>query len=78
MKEKFEYNEAIAELEKIAARVEDPATGLDEIERCIKRSDELIAGSFGTQFDPALAGAYRAAKDKLEAYYEAVDGPSAG
>ena len=44
MKEKFDYNEAIAELEKIAARVEDPATGLDEIERCIKRSDELIAG----------------------------------
>lgn len=40
---KFDYNEAIAELEKIAARVEDPATGLDEIDRCIKRSDELIA-----------------------------------
>lgn len=39
---KFDYNEAIAELEKIAARVEDPATGLDEIERCIRRSDELI------------------------------------
>lgn len=44
MKEdKFDYNEAIAELEKIATRVEDPATGLDDIERCIKRSDELIA-----------------------------------
>ena len=43
MKEdKFDYNEAIAELEKIAARVEDPATGLDEIDRCIRRSDELI------------------------------------
>ena len=42
MKEQFDYNEAIAELEKIAARVEDPATGLDEIDRCIKRSDELI------------------------------------
>jgi exodeoxyribonuclease VII small subunit len=41
MKE-FDYNEAIAELEKIAARVEDPATGLDEIERLIKQSDELI------------------------------------
>ena len=42
MEKKFDYNEAVAELEKIAARVEDPATGLDEIDRCIKRSDELI------------------------------------
>ena len=42
MEEKFDYNEAIAELEKIAVRVEDPDTGLDEIDRCIKRSDELI------------------------------------
>jgi len=42
MEEKFDYNEAIAELEKIAVRVEDPATGLDDIDRCIKRSDELI------------------------------------
>ena len=42
MSEVFDYNEAVAELEKIAARVEDPATGLDEIDRCIKRSDELI------------------------------------
>ena len=43
MEAQFDYNEAIAELEKIADRVEDPATGLDEIDRCIKRSDELIA-----------------------------------
>ena len=42
MEENFEYNEAIAELEKIAEKVEDPATGLDEIDRCIKRSDELV------------------------------------
>ena len=42
MDKKFDYNEAVAELEKIAARVEDPATGLDEIERLIKQSDELI------------------------------------
>jgi len=41
MKE-FDYNKAVAELEKIAVRVEDPATGLDEIERLIKQSDELI------------------------------------
>ena len=43
METQFDYNEAIAELEKIADRVEDPATGLDEIDRCIKRSDELIS-----------------------------------
>ena len=42
MDKKFDYNEAVAELEKIAARVEDPATGLDEIDRYIRRSDELI------------------------------------
>ena len=42
MEERFDYNEAVAELEKIAARVEDPATGLDEIDRCIKRADTLI------------------------------------
>ena len=42
MDKKFDYNEAVAELEKNAARVEDPATGLDEIDRCIRRSDELI------------------------------------
>lgn len=42
MEEQFDYNAAVAELEKIAAKVEDPATGLDEIDRCIRRSDELI------------------------------------
>lgn len=42
MEEKFDYNEAVAELERIAVRVEDPATGLDDIDRCIRRADELI------------------------------------
>ena len=42
MEEKFDYNEAVAELERIALRVEDPATGLDEIDRCLRRADELI------------------------------------
>ncbi len=42
MEDKFDYNEAIAELEKIAARAEDPATALDDIDRCIRRADELI------------------------------------
>lgn len=41
--EKFDYAKAVAELEKIAAAVEDPSTGLGDIDRYIKRSDELIA-----------------------------------
>ena len=42
--EKFDYAKAMAELEDIAARVEDPATGLDDIDKYIKRSEELLAG----------------------------------
>ena len=41
---KFDYNEAVAELEKIALRAEDPATGLDDIDRCLRRADELVEG----------------------------------
>lgn len=40
--EKFDYKSAVAELEQIAGKVEDPATGLEEIDAFIKRSDELI------------------------------------
>lgn len=40
--EKFDYAEALQELERIASKVEDPATGLEEIDKCIKASDELI------------------------------------
>jgi len=40
--EKFNYAEAIEELEGLVKKVEDPSTGIDEIDRCIKRSDELI------------------------------------
>lgn len=40
--EKFDYTKAMAELEQIAARVEDPSTGLGEIDKYIKRSEELI------------------------------------
>lgn len=40
--EKFDYNKAVAELETIAGTVEDPATGIDDIDRYIKRSEELI------------------------------------
>ena len=43
MEEKFDYAKAVAELEAMAAKVEDPSTDLGEIDRCIKRSEELIA-----------------------------------
>ena len=43
MEEKFDYAKAVAELEAMAAKVEDPSTDLWEIDRCIKRSEELIA-----------------------------------
>jgi len=38
----FDYAGAVAELEKIAAKVEDPQTGIDDIDVYIKRSEELI------------------------------------
>ncbi len=40
---KFDYKEAVRELESIAAKVEDPSTGLDDIDMYVKRSKELIA-----------------------------------
>jgi exodeoxyribonuclease VII small subunit len=40
--EKFDYSAAVSELEKIAAKVEDPATSLDDIGALVKRSKELI------------------------------------
>lgn len=41
--EKFDYKEAVRELESIAAKEEDPSTGLDDIDKYVKRSKELIA-----------------------------------
>lgn len=41
MKE-FDYAKAVEELETIAAKVENPETGIDDIDRCIRRSQELI------------------------------------
>lgn len=41
--EKFDYKEAVRELESIAAKVEEPSTGLDDIDKYVKRSKELIA-----------------------------------
>lgn len=40
--ERFDYNKAVEELESIAAKVEDPDTGIDDIDRYIRRSEELI------------------------------------
>lgn len=42
MTDKFDYTKAIEELEAIAAKVEDPKTGIDDIDRYIRRSEELV------------------------------------
>lgn len=41
--EELDYNKALEELEKIAAAVEDPSTALGDIDRYIRRADELVA-----------------------------------
>ena len=43
MEEKFDYTKAIEELEAIAAKVEDPKTVIEDIDKYIKRSEELIS-----------------------------------
>ena len=42
MEEKFDYVKAIEELEAMAAKVEDPSTGIDDIDKYMKRSQELL------------------------------------
>ena len=42
MNEKFDYAKAIAELEAIAAKVENPETKLDDIDVLVGRSKELL------------------------------------
>lgn len=42
-KDKFDYSKAMAKLEEIAAKVEDPQTSLDDIGPLVKQSKELIA-----------------------------------
>lgn len=39
---KFDYTKAVAELDRIAAKVEDSETSLDDIGALVKRSKELI------------------------------------
>lgn len=57
MKE-FDYTDAIAELEMIAAKVEDPQTGIDDIDRYMKRTEELVE---------ACRAYLRGAREKLDA-----------
>ncbi|MBR1706388.1 MAG: exodeoxyribonuclease VII small subunit [Bacteroidales bacterium] len=42
MEEKFDYTKAMAELDAIVKKVEDPATKLDDIDALVSRSKELI------------------------------------
>ena len=42
MEQKFDYTKAMAELEEISRKVDDPATSLDDIGGLVKRSKELI------------------------------------
>lgn len=43
MTEEFDYAKALGELEQIALKVEDPATALSDVDRYIRRSEELIS-----------------------------------
>lgn len=42
VKEPFDYGVAVKELEKIAEKVEDPGTGIEDIDKYIARSAELV------------------------------------
>ena len=55
---KFDYTEAMAELEAIAAKVEDPQTAIDDIDRYMKRTEELVE---------ACRAYLRGAREKLDA-----------
>lgn len=57
MEKEFDYTRAVEELEAIAEKVEDPNTGIDDIEKYIKRSEELVA---------ACRAYLRGAREKLE------------
>ena len=41
--EKFDYAKAVASLEEILAKVEDPATGIDDIDKYVHEAEELSA-----------------------------------
>ena len=42
MAEEFDYAKAMEELEAIAVKVEDPHTGIGDIDKYMKRSQELV------------------------------------
>ena len=42
MAEVFDYAKAMEELEAIAVKVEDPDTGIGDIDKYMKRSQELV------------------------------------
>lgn len=41
--EQFEYKKAVETLEKILAKVEDPATGIDDIDKYVRQAEELTS-----------------------------------
>lgn len=43
MDEGFDYVKAVEELEAIASKVEDPQTSIGDMDKYMKRSEELIA-----------------------------------
>jgi len=43
MEEKFDYAKALAALEEIASRVEDPSTSLEEIDKFVAEADKLVS-----------------------------------
>jgi len=43
MENEFDYAKAIAELEEMAQKVEDPSAGLDDIDKYIERTDKLVS-----------------------------------
>jgi len=57
MEEVFDYGKAVEELEAIAAMVEDPKTGIDEMDKYVRRSEELIS---------ACRAYLRGAREKLD------------
>ena len=57
MEERFDYAKAVEELEAIAEKVEDPQTGIDDIDRYIRRSKELLE---------ACRAYLRGAREKME------------
>lgn len=57
MEQKFDYTKAIEELEAIAVKVEDPNTGIDDIDKYIRRSQELVE---------ACRAYLRGAREKLD------------